>query len=87
MKRNQLDPLCNITTMKICSLVLALVYADAFVVQHRVSHKLSTLEAHKIHESWGQLVATAALSAMLLASPLPALADGVFTWVFKLLTN
>lgn len=70
--------------MNISLLLLALVCADAFVVQHRASNKFSTLDAHKIHESWGQLAASAALSAMLLTNPLPALADGVFTWLFRI---
>ncbi len=67
--------------MHIRLLILALVCADAFVVQHPSSNKLSRLAAHKIHESWGQLAASVALSAMLLANPLPALADGVFAWI------
>jgi hypothetical protein len=36
------------------------------------------LQAHNTGESWGQLAAAAALSVILLANPLPALADGVY---------
>ena len=66
-------------TIKTVSLLLALACSDAFVVQYSASNKFSTiasLEAHSVGESWGQIAATAAISAMLLANPLPALADG-----------
>lgn len=65
--------------MKTVSTLLALACSDAFVVQYSASNKLSTissLDAHNVGESWGQIAATAAISAMLLANPLPAFADG-----------
>ena len=66
-------------TMKIAALVFVLVCAEAFVVQHSSSNKLSTLtslDANKGGESWGKIAATVAISAMLLTNPLSALADG-----------
>jgi len=63
--------------MKIVSLALLLVCTDAFVVQPLTSAKSSSLHARETGpESFAQFAAAAALSAVLLANPLPSLADG-----------
>lgn len=76
--------------MKTVTLLLALVCADGFVVQYSTSNKLlalAPLDAHKIGESWGHIAATAAISAMLLTSPLPALADGRYIRMIAFIHN